>query len=73
MCLFRLVRWFAALRQVLEILDDAEVRLLAEGVPPAPLLSGAAAEAAPRLPFWQWAARQRADAAPPQPPLQRAA
>ncbi len=57
-------------RQVLEILNDAEVRLLAEGAPPAPLPNGASADTAPRLPFWQWAARQRADAAPP---LQRAA
>lgn len=66
--------------QVLEILNDAEVRRLSEGTPPAALLNGSQPEAepAPRVPFWQWAARTRATPeAPPTPapaqPLQRAA
>ncbi len=66
--------------QVLEILNDAEVRRLSEGTPPAALLNGSQPEAdlAPRVPFWQWAARTRATPeAPSTPapaqPLQRAA
>ncbi|KAK9825447.1 hypothetical protein WJX81_001287 [Elliptochloris bilobata] len=55
--------------QVLEILNDSEVRRLHEGQPPAPLPSGLQEspppEPVPRVPFWQWAAKQRQDAPPP--------
>ena len=58
--------------QVLEILNDSEVRRLHEGQPPMPLASGAQASAPgaapPRVPFWQWAAKQRDN--PPPPVLQ---
>ena len=63
------LRLRGAALQVLEILNDAEVRRLHEGQPPVPLPSAAQESlpeaAPPRVPFWQWAAKQRDSPPPP--------